>query len=266
MKKRLSALLIMLLPFQVFATPIDIVFLLDRSGSVTQEGWDLQTSYIDSLIDSLTYVERNISLVSFASDVTTHHSFSDEQTYSALSTALYSINYSHGRTHTKSGINASLDVFAADSKNNKKHIVMFTDGNPTSHRDPQRDQSVCRDSAMKDKLDASGVGMTVVGIGTNWNSDTLTCLVDDSTSGLIYANDFQLDSLNSVSVNIMRGIGFGNYQDFDQSACTSGDLSAIYKNNKCYQVTIPEPQGIVLFAFILMLSLLTAQQRLGKSS
>lgn len=182
------------LSIQAHSATVDIVFALDSSGSLGQDGWDIEKAFLQEVIGSIEShetadIEYRYGIVVFSNVVNVEYRFTDDQSLPALYSGIDNLAWLRGTTATRDAINTSLSLFSTDSTDDAfKHLVLMTDGNPY----PYSSQSVCETSSIADNLSATGVQATVVGFGNNWSVSAISCLVNDLT-GIIPATGFAAD-------------------------------------------------------------------------
>jgi hypothetical protein len=253
-KRIITGLLLLLITQSALATPLNINFLLDRSGSVGLEDWNTQIQYLDDVIESLDKIDRNISITSFDTGARTHHLFSDDQSYSTISASLSNISYVGGRTHSKAGLNESLDIFEMSGFNKHNHLIMYTDGNPY----PFPTQNVCSDDTLKNRLDDNKVKLSVVSVGNNFSPNKIYgCVVDATDKDIIEALSYDIESLQAINNLVFHRFGGINPRDLtNQSACEDFN-GYIWDNNQCYfydsQFEIPEPTHLMFLSVAVLL-------------
>jgi uncharacterized protein YegL len=167
-------------PAQVIV-PEDVVILMDGSGSAGTAGFDGIKAFAMRLND--TVVGRNasrIGLIEFASGAFTQYNLTDNQSVTAVDTAISNITYLKGSTYTKEAVQAAINMFDAQSvSQNPKALILITDGlpNPTSH-DP---------SGLAPALQSRNVATLVVGYSAGFSATTVYTSLTTATGGQIYS-------------------------------------------------------------------------------
>lgn len=189
--KRILAVFILLAAFsqQGNAATVDVIFAMDASGSVGASGWELEKSFVTTLMDELQTrgsLEGNtyrFGVVVFATGASVHYSFSDSQTPGTPQNAVAGLNWTQGWTHTLDAVQTSLDLFSTDSTaGNLKHLMLLTDGNPYPTT-----QAPC---GMAVNLINSGVTTSIIGVGAGLDPASVECLVTDPANDFILASSF----------------------------------------------------------------------------
>merc|ERR1719295_2087918 len=188
---------------------LNIVFLMDESGSVDSDEWDIIVNFVDRIATYDVAGPSYVSLFEYASlpaftqflDWTPVSTGSDD-----ITSALTRNNYnSAGLTYTWDAVNRVLDEFWSYRKNctdgcETRHDILFllTDGAPTD--------DVCPD--MNERANTTTVDIVIIGIGTNAeDSDTwmsqIDCLdVADGYQDIYYVEEFETDDFNSIEAVI----------------------------------------------------------------
>jgi len=197
---------------------MNIAFLMDESGSVDSDEWDIIVSFVDRIatfdVAGASYVSlfEYASLVAFTQflDWTPVESGRDD-----ISNALTRNNYnSAGLTYTWDAVNRVLDEFWSYRKNctdgcETRHDILFllTDGAPTD--------DVCPD--MNERANTTTVDIVIIGIGTNaadsdsWMSQ-IDCLdIADGMTDIYYVEEFETDDFNEIEAVIRNYTCSGEY-------------------------------------------------------
>jgi len=202
---------------------LNIAFLMDESGSVDEDEWDIIVNFVDRIATFDVAGASYVSLFEYASlpaftqflDWTPVSTGSDD-----ISSALTRNNYnSAGLTYTWDAVNRVLDEFWSYRKNctdgcETRHDILFllTDGAPTD--------DVCPD--MNERANTTTVDIVIIGIGTNaeesdsWMSQ-IDCLdVADDYQDIYYVEEFEAGDFNEIE-GIIR-----NYTCSAQYPTTNG--------------------------------------------
>lgn len=172
---------------QTCATPVDVILVLDRSGSMASDGnnppqpLSMAKSAGQDFVAQLSSVDQ-AGFISFATTVT---SPIDQP----LTKDLLRVNSAIGGTqiltnglqytNIASALNAARDEFMTQRKraDARQAVVMLTDGSPTDPKNPVNPQDTAypvtlAQDAAKD-LKAKGVTLYTIGLGSDVNSDFL---------------------------------------------------------------------------------------------
>ena len=130
------------------------MFIMDASGSVGEDGWEIQTDFVSNLIKTDIGPESDIAVVQFSRGAWATYNFSDPQNRTLISQHVENLVFTRGATWTRTALLTAITVFDKTGDVDKKNIaLLITDGNPI----PSRSQSVCTNSVIKDELDAAGM-------------------------------------------------------------------------------------------------------------
>jgi uncharacterized protein YegL len=184
---------------------LNIAFLMDESGSVDEDEWDIITSFVDRIATFDVSGSSYVSLTEYASKVGYDNflnwtSIADDS--AAVTQALSRNNYNAaGLTYTWDAVNRVLDDFWNYRKNctdgcETRHDVLFllTDGAPTDE--------VCPD--MIPRANSTTVDIIIIGIGTTADAqdgwmDDISCLdIADDYNDIYYVTDFDADDFNAI--------------------------------------------------------------------
>merc|ERR1719295_4972 len=203
---------------------LNIVFLMDESGSVDSDEWDIIVNFVDRIATYDVAGPSYVSLFEYAS-LPAFTQFLDwtpvETGKDDISNALTRNNYnSAGLTYTWDAVNRVLDEFWSYRKNctdgcETRHDILFllTDGAPSD--------DVCPD--MIERANTTTVDIVIIGIGTyaesadNWMSQ-IECLdVADDYQDIYYVTEFEAGDFNAIE-GIIR-----NYTCNGENPASDGD-------------------------------------------
>ena len=117
--------------------PIDVVFVLDESGSIGWPNFDLMKSFLSQLVSRLDIDsgQTRVGLVTFASGVGTHFNLNAHSTVAAVQSAIASLGYAGGTTNTHLALayvrTTMLISAAGDRPDVPNVVVVLTDGQST---------------------------------------------------------------------------------------------------------------------------------------
>ncbi len=180
----------------------NIAFLLDESGSISSEEWEIAINFIDRLIQYHLSPPSYVSLWEYAS----LHAFKQFLDWtpigydrSIFTNALNNNKYNKaGLTFTWDAVNRVLDAFwdyrftCTDGCDTRKDILfLLTDGAPTD--------IVCPD--MIERVNQSDVDIVIIGVGvnaTNWMQE-IECLDHkDDYNDIFIASEFSHEELYMI--------------------------------------------------------------------
>ena len=212
------------------ATVIDIAFVLDSSGSVREEGWELEKSFVSNLVASFEALENGntqirYGIVSYSREAFVEWTFADPQDDIALVTNhINNLPFLARTTSTRTAIDTTIGLFDDFSAADHYQKAFFiTDGNPF----PESTQNPCKTSgtnptdienalSTRTALANSSIDLSIVGVGDRWTPSALECLVKDPVEDMYLASDFSNSELDAIRDLIIRRIDFPDDSDVSQ--------------------------------------------------
>jgi len=181
---------------------LNIAFLLDESGSVDTDEWDVIKTFVDGIATFDVVGPSYVSLFEYAS----LPAYTQFLTWTSVETGQNAISRSLGRnpyntaglTYTWDATNRVLDEFFSYRKNctdgcdtRQDMLFLLTDGAPTDQ--------VCPD--MIARVNQSRVDIVIIGIGDDaatW-MDQVSCLdFKDGGADIFYVTEFDADGFNAI--------------------------------------------------------------------
>jgi len=113
---------------------MDIIFVMDESGSITSSNFELMKSFLSRLISRLDVDSGNtrVGLVTYYTEVGTGFNLSDHSSVSSVQAAIMSLSYQGGGTNTAVALRhvrtRMLTSAAGDRPNVPNVVVVLTDG------------------------------------------------------------------------------------------------------------------------------------------
>jgi len=181
---------------------LNIAFLLDESGSVSEEEWSVITTFVDRVATYDVAGPSYVSLFEYAS-LPAYTQFLE---WTSLETGGAQISRSLGRnpynedglTYTWDAVNRVLDEFydyrqtCTDGCDTRQDMMfLLTDGTPTD--------TVC--DQMIERVNKSNVDIIIVGIGADADTwmDEVACLdYKDDGADIFYVTEFDSDGFNAI--------------------------------------------------------------------
>ncbi|KAH8027870.1 hypothetical protein HPB51_011038 [Rhipicephalus microplus] len=145
------------------ATATDLVFLLDRSGSVGHAGFETELTFVDSFVSHFDVMANatRVAIVSFSDTAVVHADFLKEPgnkcQLSRLKQRAANVADYHG-TNTGAGLQEVRKIFQNSREHAAKVLLLVTDGLPTVGPDPVTEANHLKDA---------GVEIFVFAIGTS---------------------------------------------------------------------------------------------------
>lgn len=183
---------------------VDVVFILDASGSLQEDGWATSKEATAGAVELLrSDIERGdvrVGLVTFASGATEEWNFADTQDADAIIDHLADMPFPGGYTYTRDGLDAAISIVASDWDGSRAaRFVLLPDGVPN----PNTAQNPCLTSGgtsrqrrrAQQTRDDLATYEVVIGVGTSWDPSILECLVEDPDSDIQQVEDVTEDDL-----------------------------------------------------------------------
>ncbi|XP_035660177.1 uncharacterized protein LOC118404903 [Branchiostoma floridae] len=219
---------------------IDLMFLLDGSGSVTKTNFDLVKQFVKNIVQNFDIQPgtTHVGVLQYSTTVKEHFALNTYDRSAQVLSAIDRIQYMQGGTNT----GAALQYLAHDSftaakgghPNHQNFVIVVTDGKSS-------------DSVMQpaDELRKMGVKVFAVGVGTQVDNDTLLAIATDPKK-VFQIGDFE--GLNSVGKMVQETICRGENEChpnpcFNNGTCADGDRTYTctcpgnYKGNRCQLCT-----------------------------
>ncbi|HEY4219053.1 MAG TPA: VWA domain-containing protein [Gemmatimonadaceae bacterium] len=173
---------------------LDVVAVLDGSGSVTSAGFAKERDALNAMIDQPAWAGSRLGIVVFATGATIKYTFHQDQTVAALHSAINKLAYPEGDTYTLAAVLAAESVFETTGRPGVARAMFFiTDGNPN----PADAQNPCSTSGVypqaaqaRQALAVDNISTTLFGVGPDINANTLGCLYNYDPQRAILLNDF----------------------------------------------------------------------------
>ncbi|MGL1886720.1 MAG: VWA domain-containing protein [Reichenbachiella sp.] len=169
---------------------LEIVFVMDASGSVGSSGWEIEEDFVIEILDNAAIADSEVGVVQFSSVISTEWNLYDVQDKSVIKTVVDGMVFTAGRTYTLTAMEETLNVFQGSVNTDPNRVVvLITDGTPYPiAEDPCAATS--RAQNLRAQLAVFEVKTVIIGVGTNWNPAMLSCLVEDPATDIIEASSF----------------------------------------------------------------------------
>ncbi|CAK8675177.1 unnamed protein product [Clavelina lepadiformis] len=173
---------------------IDIIFVVDESGSVGTSNFNSGLTWIENVllgfVDDINDGRVHVGLITF-SDFSTLEISLTSRSFAVLRNEMSTIRYSRGITRTDRGINRAIGQFNGAGRSNVPQLmIVITDGKASAPRDLSIAVGTARDA---------GILMAAVGVGSDSDIDQDELLeIAGSNDRVFRANGFgDLDSILS---------------------------------------------------------------------
>eukprot|EP01084_Bolivina_argentea_P278904 476689_1 len=189
---------------------LDIIFLMDESGSIDENEWGIIVNFVNRLIEYDVNDNSYVSLFEYSS-TTKFQQFSNfilsnnngkQSLINAMNNNPWVIG---GYTFTGDAMIKTIKTFndynANNDANNDRNNVLFliTDGEPTD--------TVCT-TELYSLLSISDIRIVLIGVGSGLTPDTWTnsmdCLVNHDGSNVFYVAQFDSDAFNEIEAELRQ--------------------------------------------------------------
>lgn len=167
-------------------------FIMDSSGSLGSSGWELEKTFVSDLITDMAAGPGSINfgVLSFSNIVKVDWNFTDYQDPATIAATVEYLPFLASYTYTRTAMEAGLDMFTTQAVNPWGRLMLvITDGVPQPTTQHPCGSGV-KFGSIKPNLDAAGIRVVIVGVGTNWDPQSLACIVDDPDRDIIEVSDF----------------------------------------------------------------------------
>ena len=162
----------------VCQTNLDLLFLLDESGSVGNDSHQLGLQFMESVISfyDISPDDTRVAVISFSTGANVEFDFDDHSTLRQVQGAISRISYNGGYTHTAIALELAAELFNDPSSSGARPIsagiprvvVLITDGRSNTY------------SITQPAIDLRAAGVTVYSIGIgNYNLNELLFIASD---------------------------------------------------------------------------------------
>lgn len=146
------------------ASKVDLVLVLDGSGSVTTEGWTKQAAFAKLLVGKLKFGEEHakVGLVQFSTNAKMFQTLT--ATSGDVETQIGGMGWLKGSTNTAEALVVAREVFLGGRKDAQGVAVIITDGMPSSKY---------LTSTAVSRIKEQGVKVVFVAVGSSVNERVL---------------------------------------------------------------------------------------------
>ncbi|XP_061168898.1 uncharacterized protein LOC133178166 [Saccostrea echinata] len=167
--------------------PVDLIFVMDDSGSVVKSNFQTMLSFASDLLNAFTIgvADTQVGLIVFSTNVRRIFNFNAYSSRSAIQNAIRSTSYTGKGTNTAAALLEARQMFTSNYAKRSSALslaIVLTDGR-------SNDQSATLLRAQE--LINTGAMIFCIGIGTNLDESELRAIASNPDSKfLINANDF----------------------------------------------------------------------------
>ena len=180
---------------------LDVVFVLDNSGSIESKEFESMKQSVINIVSSLTIGPEHtrVAVISFDDDVTLVFNLNSHTTNDSLIEAIDNITYIGGGTNTHLALRLLRESTTSEllgvrpSSESTKVAIVITDGRSTNG-------NLTRAEAERLHMETDFL-VIAVGIGDNTDLDELTNIAGDDNS-VIQLESFEPEQLRNLEANI----------------------------------------------------------------
>ena len=136
------------------AVPLEILFVMDISGSVGSTAWETEKTFVANMITNGINNISDVAVMTFGTGAWSQWNFTDQQhPRSDITTFVENIGYTGGSTYMKTAVKAGITIFDQTGDPDIENLMfLITDGDPF----PSYYESVCDNNRIKRRLDNNG--------------------------------------------------------------------------------------------------------------
>ena len=183
-------------------TNLDLLFLLDKSGSVGSSNHQLGLQFMESVVGfyDISPDGTRVAVISFSTGAKVEFDFDDHSTLRQVQRAIRDIGYSGGYTHTALALELAMELFNDPSSSGARPasagiphvVVLITDGSSNTY------------SITQPAIDLRAAGVTVYSIGIgNYNLNELLFIASDPDSDHVFLLQSYTDA--AFFTQLLRG-------------------------------------------------------------
>jgi uncharacterized protein YegL len=167
---------------------MDLVFVLDSSGSVMKQNWEKVLNFAQEIIRWVPIDSDavRIGLVSFGNSAQTHIYLSDHSEEMLITMAIGGVPFKDQWTNTASGLRIGRRVFDHDPRNARKVIVLVTDG--------ESNRNALRTIPEAKQTRDAGIEIIVLAVGDTASIEEAVAIADSTRNVLEFQDFVELDS------------------------------------------------------------------------
>lgn len=165
--------------------PVDLVLVLDRSGSMEGDKLLFAKQAAQRLLAQLRPEDR-AAFVSYASDVTVHTGLMPAGQASILTGAVWGVT-AEGSTNLDGGLSRALELLAPEARSGRaQRVILLSDGEANVGRTTLEELAPLASAAAE-----RGVSLSTVGVGLSFNEALMMGLADSGVGNYHYVKDGQ---------------------------------------------------------------------------
>jgi Ca-activated chloride channel homolog len=171
-------------PSQYERLPMNLVIVVDHSGSMSQDGrLEKVKGGLHTLIDNVEDADR-IAIVSFDDVVTVDAPFTDTIDRAALHAAVDTL-VPRGSTNIYDGLESGLEMLGENPPNERQNrVILLSDGLATAGNTSQ--EAII---AMATSYITRGIGLTTIGVGNDFDVELMRGLAERGAGNFYFVED-----------------------------------------------------------------------------
>lgn len=177
------------------AAKLNVVFLLDGSGSIKGSDWSKTLSFVSEMVDRFTMSDTavNAAVIQFSSSAKVECAMAESQ--DSLKKCVAGIRQMQGGTATSAGIDAATKLFNGLSRQGSNILITVTDGQHNIGPAPESAARNCESSAHAD--------LYAIGVGSDIDVPELKSICSPPIDSHFFTVD-NFDALNKIMDEVAR--------------------------------------------------------------
>ena len=180
-------------PVQCNSNGLDIVMILDSSRSIGISNFELMKSYIVNMLSGFTIGsdDTRVGVIRYSTSASIVIPLGSYNSYSQLSSAINSIEYSGGSTYTYRALNLLTTAFATARVDEgiPRVAIVFTDG---------KSSNAAVTALAARNVHNAGIYVYSFGIGSGISSTELTAIASSGQNNVFYVSSFSASNFQGV--------------------------------------------------------------------
>jgi len=174
----------------------NIQFLIDESGSVQRDGYDMSVDFVNNLITDDISEDAPISILEFSANVDLIYRFDQTQLpRSIMTNALSGSSWDASTTNTAAAVQAAINEYEraqddGDLVDGDRLLLLLTDGKPCC-------DASANPCGLKTALDALDITVILIGVG-DFDRDNVDCLASNDRDSIIEVADFTAEAFDTL--------------------------------------------------------------------
>jgi len=165
----------------------DLILMIDYSGSISQDEWVMQRDFAATIVEDHLPPDSRVAAMGFGQRIAADGWYFGYDQFSTLTEAAFYLRFHitklGGSTYLESALEYAItsgNIDWDDQPERKRLMMILTDGKATD--------SPCTQDATLRALD---VKVMVIGIGSQFETEKIECLVNDVDKDIIFVENFE---------------------------------------------------------------------------